>query len=378
MEMTGPGKLARITIMLSLCLLLVACNRHKDDFVLEGTVAPGVGDTILVTGIDSRFARIDTIVCKDGGLKWAFTPDTTTMVVLCLKDGRMQPILAEKSTKTLIDIPVAGTGEIEVTGSEYNRILQEFRRDSYSDQFQFQTLGRLDSLIGADPFSPILPYLLYEYGVNRYHASTSDLNKLINRMSGSIQDDPLITDLKSRFPKTDRKTAYFNDLLVTDTARAIVPFDNFAKGVYKLVCVWASYDAQSLKGRQTMKEIIEKYKDDEIEFADISIDTNFDRWINTLQESDTIEMTSFCDMTGWNSTLIENTNTSKLPVFILLSPQNRMVRGYRNTVQIYNAIDSVMDEETKAGRNRKPDPKKKTSSKSVKTEKKKEPRKLIF
>lgn len=372
------------TIILFLCLLCMACNRHKNDFVLEGTVAQGVGDTILVSGFDSRFARIDTIISKNGNLKWSFRPDTATTVILCMSDGRTHPVMAGKGEKAIIDIPLAGTGEISVSGSEYNRILQEFRRNSASDKFKFQTLERLDSLITTDPFSPVLPYLIYEYGVCKYHATAQELNKLIQRMSGSMQDDPFLSDLKSRFPKTDRRTLYLTDLTMLDTARTEVPFSNYYKGTYKLVCVWASYDGQSVEGRNGMKKYIEKYSEDEIAFMDISIDTNIERWFRTLEESDSIDMESFCDTKGWNSTLIESANTSKLPVFLLVSPQNRVVKGYRNDVQIYHAVDSVLEEVAIANRNRKPEKKTDKNKKTApgkspgNTNKKPEPRKLIF
>jgi len=373
--------------MLSLCLLLAACNRHKDDFVLEGTVAQEVGDTILVSGIDSRFARIDTIICRDGTLKWSFAPDTTTAIVLSLKDGRMHPVIAAKGQKALIDIPAEGTAQISVTGDDYNRVLQEFRRDSSEDQNMGSTFERMDSLIEADPFSPVLPYLIYEYGVCRYHASPSQLNTLISRLSGSMQDDPFISELKSRFPKGEKRTAYLNDIYLCDTAHTETNFSVYTRGAYKLVCIWASYDGQSIKGRNLIQDIARQYNDeDDIMFSDISIDTNLDRWFQIV-ESDTISienLTSFCDTKGWNSMFIETTESTRLPVFILLSPQDRLIREYRNSVQICNAVDSVLLE---AWKSNKDNPNYKSSAKKSKEtiqkrmaelERRKAPRKLIY
>lgn len=389
MKMTEPGKLVRRTILLSLCLLLAACNRHKDDFVLEGTIAPEVGDTILVSGIDSRFTSIDTIICKDGSLKWSFTPDTTTTLVLSLADGRMHPVIADKGQHALIDIPQAGIGEITVTGDEYNRILQDFRRESAVDQLKKTTLARIDSLITTDPFSPVIPYLIYEYGVRIYHASPAELNELINRLSGSMQDDPFITELKSRFPKAEKRTVYLNDMMFIDTAHVSTNFSNFSRGMYKLVYVWASYDEQSLKKREIMKKTAQKYSiEEDIIFADISIDTNPARWLKAL-ESDTADtaienLTSFCDTKGWNSQLIEANHTNRIPTFLLLSPQDRLVHEYRDTVQIFNAVDSVLLEMWESAQKNKA---KKTPTKKQKEiaarrkaeqEKRRNPKKLIF
>ena len=104
----------RFFAILSLFLLLMASCGHKNMFILQGTAQQDI-DTILVTGLDSRFDRVDTIVCKDGKFLWKFRPDTVTALIMLLPDGRRHPVFAEKNVKAVMDIP-STAGLFNVTG----------------------------------------------------------------------------------------------------------------------------------------------------------------------------------------------------------------------------------------------------------------------
>ena len=72
--------------------------------MLHGTVQDDT-DSILVVGLDSRFERVDTIVCSEGRFKWSIHPDTVTTLILVLPDGRRHPVFAEKDVESTITIP---------------------------------------------------------------------------------------------------------------------------------------------------------------------------------------------------------------------------------------------------------------------------------
>ena len=56
----------------TMLLLLTASCGHKNMFILQGTVQNDI-DTILILGLDSRFDRVDTIVCQNGEINEAST-----------------------------------------------------------------------------------------------------------------------------------------------------------------------------------------------------------------------------------------------------------------------------------------------------------------
>ena len=95
-------------------LLFASCNRNKGMFILHGTVEDGT-DSILVVGLDNRFQKADTIICRNGQFTWKFRPDTVTTLILFLPDGRHHPVFAEKNVESFMTIP-ADTALFSVSG----------------------------------------------------------------------------------------------------------------------------------------------------------------------------------------------------------------------------------------------------------------------
>ena len=154
-------------LTLFVLLLPVSCGRNKDRFILHGTVQDDT-DTILVVGLDSRFDKVDTIVCSEGRFKWSFRPDTVTTLMLILPDGRRHPVFAEKNVESTIIIP-ADTGLFYVNGGYCNDLYQSFYMESQDDTTLQQSIGRIDSIITLDPFLEAIPYMIFEHLVQKYH-----------------------------------------------------------------------------------------------------------------------------------------------------------------------------------------------------------------
>ena len=143
-----------VITMLFFLLLSFSCGRHKDMFVLQGTV-PGNTDSILIVGLDSRFESVDTIFCHDGQFKWSFKPDTVTTLILVLQDGRRFPVFAEKDVVSTIVIP-ADSGLFSISGGYCNDSYQSFYLASQGDTAMEQTAARIDSFITRDPSRRLL------------------------------------------------------------------------------------------------------------------------------------------------------------------------------------------------------------------------------
>ena len=157
-----------ISAILILFLLLVSSCGRKNMFILHGTVQTDT-DSILVTGFDSRFDRVDTISCKDGRFEWKLRPDTATTLLFVLPDGRRYPVFAQKGARSMMEIPHQ-PDRISVTGGQYNDSYLAFSLAAAGDTAVEQTFARIDSFITRDPFSEITPYLIYEQMIQRYHA----------------------------------------------------------------------------------------------------------------------------------------------------------------------------------------------------------------
>lgn len=324
--------------MTALALMAVSCNRNKGMFVLHGTVQDGT-DSILVIGLDSRFDRVDTLFCSNGGFRWSFRPDTVTTLILLLPDGRHYPVFAEKDVESFITVP-SDTGLLNVTGGPCNESFGAFYLSALNDTSMLQTAARIDSFITRDPFSEVTPYLIYEYMVRRYHAREDDLEPLIKRMSGNMQDAPFLTALKMEFNKTLASNNYIDNYQVLDSAGYKYQFlDVGGKSNHLLVCVWASWMGQEgLKARDTLQYLFDKYRLRYFNVADVSIDVNPERWKAAISR-DTVSWISYNDPTGWESKFIKSTDLQSAPAFILFTGAKRII--YKTTS--LRAIDIELD-----------------------------------
>ena len=130
-----------ISAILILFLLLVSSCGRKNMFILHGTVQTDT-DSILVTGFDSRFDRVDTISCKDGRFEWKLRPDTATTLLFVLPDGRRYPVFAQKGARSMMEIPHQ-PDRISVTGGQYNDSYLAFSLAAAGDTAMEQTFARI-------------------------------------------------------------------------------------------------------------------------------------------------------------------------------------------------------------------------------------------
>ena len=314
-----------VSSLLTLLLMLtVSCGRHKGMFVLNGTVQDGT-DTIVIAGFDSRFEKTDTIFPKNGSFTWSFRPDTVTTLLLILEDGRVYPVFAQKDVQSQVVIP-ADTGTYSVSGGYCNDSYHSFSLSTLNDSTLEQTVASVDSFITKDPFSEVIPYLIYDRLVLRHHASQATLEKIIKRMSGNMQDAPYLTLLKSEFKGSLPSNAYVSTLTLTDSAGVRKSFaDIGGTSNYTLVYVWASWTGQQgLDGRKQLDSLIVRNKGRRLTVIDVSVDVNQERWKEAIAK-DTVNWDSFIDTEGWESKLIKTSNTNRIPCYILFSNAKRVI-----------------------------------------------------
>lgn len=314
----------RFYAIIALSLLLFAsCGRNKDMFRLHGTVPAGT-DTILVVGLDSRFENKDTIFAQNGQFTWKFRPDTVTTLILVLPDGRYHPVFAEKGVESYITVP-ADSGLFNVSGGYCNDSYQSFYLASLSDSTKAQAIARIDSFITRDPFSEVTPYLIYDRMVLKYHAKETEIEALIKRMSGNMQDAPYLVSLKAEFSKALSGNVYLENYSVWDSLgykHLFTDIGGFSD--HLLVCVWASWMGnEGFKARDTLEYLKKKYNDRYFSVTDISIDVNSDMWKEAIK-GDTVSWTSYNDPAGWESKIIKTPQLQTAPAFVLFTGSKRI------------------------------------------------------
>ena len=303
-------------------LLSVSCGK-KGMFILHGTVQGDI-DSIIIVGLDSRFDRVDTIFCNNGQFKWSFRPDTVTTLILILPDGRHHPVFAQKDLESVIEIP-SDTGLFRVSGGQFNDSYQTFYLASLNDSTLEQTVNRIDSFISKDPFSEVTPYLIYDRMVLKNHAEQQTVNSIIKKMSGNMQDAPYLTSLKAEFKDGLAGNVYLTPTLRDSAGYRIQFAQSSGNRNDLLLCVWASWNGEKgLNARKSLASLLKKYSDRNLNVADISIDVNAERWKEAISK-DTLNWFSYIDTNGWQSRILQSTNVTSIPVYILLNSAKKVM-----------------------------------------------------
>lgn len=305
-------------------IVIAACNGKRDTFVLQGSIQDGGSDSILVTGLDFRFDRTETIHLNKGNFKWSFKPDTVTTLILILPDGRRQPVFAEKGVSSTLVIP-SGNQAVELSGGYCNDLYQSYYLASLNDTCIEQASARIDSVITVNPFNEVTPYLIYDQMVLKYHAGESEIKRLISRMSGNMQDAPYLVALKAEFVGTDYSTAPLSSYILFDSIGTKIQFANIGDPSDKLlVCVWNSWQGdKGLQVRKQMEKLKNRYIDRRFFIMDLSIDVNRDRWLNAIKK-DSLSWTSYIDRQGWQSRIVRTGRILDTPCYILFNENRRV------------------------------------------------------
>lgn len=342
-------------LTLLVLFLSVSCG-NKDKFILQGTVTDAT-DTILVAGFDSRFERVDTIVCSEGRFKWTFSPDTVTTLILILPDGRRFPVFADKNVESTIVIP-SDTGRFSISGGYCNDSYHSFYLSALNDTAPEQTYARIDSFITRDPFSEVTPYLIYSEMLQRYHADESTVMKMIERMSGNMQDAPYLTTLKTEFKGKPSANVYLSSWAIRDSAGVTTQFTGIGgNNDFVLICVWASWAGdEAFKARRDMDSLRTKYAGRHLIVADVSIDVNTGKWLESIRK-DTLEWTSYIDNKGWESRVVRSCNINRMPVYVLSSGTKRVVLATSSFSEMDRRLERELPQavkpESKTNKNRK-------------------------
>ncbi|MBO7587995.1 MAG: hypothetical protein J6T18_01030 [Bacteroidaceae bacterium] len=340
-----------VLLVLLLVMTAVSCRKERNRFVLNGIYSSvgsaGTDSMILVTGIDSRFDRTDTVFPAGGSFTWSFTPDTITPLLLVFPDGTCQAVFADKGLTAQMTIP--DSGNIVISGGYCNDSYQSFKDRVYEGMSRSRITECIDSFIKADPFSEVTPMLIYEYLVMRYHFDRKEIEPLVRKMSGNMQDSPFLVNLKSGFGSESTGNNYISAFNLIDTSMVKKPFTGISENQHLLVCIWASWDERSNEARKEMVRFRDFYSDRVFNIADISLDVNPGRWKEVVA-GDTLEWESYCDTEGWNSRLIREGQIRELPVYVLFSGVKRIILKTNSLTEMDIRLDEELPKKRKTGK----------------------------
>lgn len=314
-------------IILTLILLLAGCSGNKHRFTLTGDIK-GLDDSIALVLIpDTAFARIDTIHIKDNRFTYELKTDTTTQLTILFGKEHRCTVFAEGGVESELKGDAAHWELLTVSGGEANDTLAAFQT-AHRNKSLREMQPVVARFIEQHPFSPVSAYLLDQYFVQVPQPDYKAIQENINHMSGRLQDNPLVQNIKDRLELS----------LNTDTGRYINSFrtrdkdGNYINSYqyssrYVVMTFWVSWLPEGLKLQRSIyktKAAVDKEYKDKVVFINASLDTDKTTWKNT-QKQDSLPDVQTCDFNGWDSYLIRQFGINNIPQIVILNPQRKVV-----------------------------------------------------
>lgn len=351
-----------VAIFLSIATL-TSCSKHDTGFTLYGTVPDGGDDTIFITGLDSRYDRVDTVIMKNGTFTFQCEADTIIPLLLLFRDGRQDAVFADKNLTA--NYSIDPTGMAMVDAGLCNLQLSEYLKAAANDYTDAQIIDRIDSFIQKNPVSELSPYLIYRFCLCRSGIDKNRIMAITDRMGGLMHDNPLIADIRTEFGKASRTTYQFSDNNLADTSFCKVTdiTDLHEQSLNMLVCIWASWDSISRAANREMDSLAVEYGKKKITFAGLSIDTDRNRWKSAVL-ADSLDTEQLIDWQGWSSSVMVQMEIEHLPYYILLGPSGRIMEKDYSVDRMRRLIENMEDKKKSDLRKKQSKTAAKTASKS--------------
>lgn len=119
-------------LLLATLFLPTGCSRPKDRFVFEGNIANIQQGEFYVYCDDGTFDGVDTIRIDGGSFSYERTLTTPTVLTLLYPNFSQTYIVAEPGEVVTMEGDASKLGEADISGTEENKLLTEFRQKNAS------------------------------------------------------------------------------------------------------------------------------------------------------------------------------------------------------------------------------------------------------
>ena len=315
-------KKSSILILIIICL--VGCKKGSNETTITGEIK-GLGtDTLYLYGMDELYDRIDTIYVENDKFSYTTSVDTITSAYLLLKNRIEYPVFLDKGNKIKIKGDTINLNFLTISGNIYNEEFTDFQKalEDPADPSEKAGEETVDKRITVEKAntaeemaaefilqhhsSYVSLYLLDKYFVQKETPDFSKIKKLVEVMTGVLQDKPYIERLNETITQAEKseigKYAPFFSLPNAKGEKITRSSDAF-KQKSLLINFWASWN-DSISQKQSnseLREIYKKYKKNKyIGMLGISLDVDKQQWKDAIKR-DTLDWEQVCDFGGLNS-----------------------------------------------------------------------------
>lgn len=315
-------------VWLACIVALTGCGDNSKETSIQGDIKGLGNDTLYLYGTDGNYERIDTIIAKEGKFDHTVQVDTTTSAILLFNRTTQVPVFLNKKEKIKIqgstDALEFLTFEGGTANEEYSAFQQTLKALGKPSEEAWQ--AKAEEFIRSHNASPVSIYLLNTYFVQQTNPDYTKINTLIELMSGTLQDNPAIEQIKENLTKINnvavgRTAPYFS---LPNAKKEMITRTGEFKDKYLLIHFWASWSEQSTEANAKLRNINRAYKKNkDFGMLGISLDVNRKAWKEAIKQ-DTLTWQQVCDFNGILSDIAGQYAIQSIPTNVLIEPNGKI------------------------------------------------------
>ena len=197
-------KKSSILILIIICLC--GCGKSSKKTSITGEIK-GLGtDTLYLYGMDESFDRIDTIFANGDKFSYTTSIDTITSAYLLIDNQIEYPIFLDKGNQIKIKGNIDHLEFLDINGNKYNEEFTAFQKElgSLNNPSEKDLEQKAEEFITAHHSSFVSLYLLDKYFVQKDSPDFNKIKKLIEVMTGILQDKLYIEQLNEAISLSEK------------------------------------------------------------------------------------------------------------------------------------------------------------------------------
>ena len=314
----------RSLFIVLLALACAACSSDKNKVVIEGEIE-GVNEAEMYVYCDDpeQFYGVDTIKMKNGKFTYERQIAGPMVLTLLYPNFSSTLIVAAPGEKIKMKGNAAKLGEAEISGSDDNQLLTDFRQDNAEKQ-------GANAVIAAESFVRSHPKTLAAYAVSkRYFALAQSPDpttalSLLDLLHKSQPSNAAITSAAERLTPVYRASR--GQQLPSFTARTLAGgtvSDASIKGKPTLILFWATWCTDGLDATRQLRRITRAYGN-RINAIAYSLDLN-PKIARQRAKADSLTCPVVCDGKAFSSATAKALGVKYVPGNLLLDASGRVL-----------------------------------------------------
>ncbi len=328
----------QLACFLFLILALAGCGTSSGRFKIEGRFLHINQGELYVYSLDGGIDGIDTIKIQGGRFAYEVPMERQSVLMIVFPNFSEQPIFAASGKSVDIKADASHLKEMEVTGTDDNKLMTKFRRQT-ANASPPEQIRYAEMFIHDHPESPVGVYLVRKYFLQQPVVNYPKASGLLALMAAKQPDNNYLSWLRRHVDplKAMSQGAVMPNFKGTDVYGKPVRKADYAKGT-TIISTYASWDYQGQDVQRMLKDALGR-SHGALKLLSICADADPKQCTEYMKNND-ITWPNVCDGNMLDGSLMRAFCIGSVPE-VLIYNNGRLARKINNPNTIRQEINKL-------------------------------------